>query len=107
MSSSERSEIQNEMLVTLHNIEDRLQEISNILKLANKEQIESQQEKVLSGSPLRKQIYDLCDGSRSVSDIAKNLGKPIQQISNNISILQTVGLIVESRKGKVKYYSQR
>lgn len=107
MSKNDQAAIQTEILIALHNIEDRLQEISNILKLTSKDQIESQQDKVLAGSPLRKQIYDLCDGSKSVSDIAKMLGKPIQQISNNISILQTVGLIGENRKGKVKYYSQR
>ncbi len=106
MSKSDQPDTQTEILIALHNIEDRLQEISNLLKLSNKDKIESQQQKVLAGSPLRKQIYDLCEGDRSVSDIAKQLEKSVQQISNNIAILQNVGLIKEIRKGKEKYYSK-
>jgi DNA-binding transcriptional ArsR family regulator len=95
---------QTEILLTLHNIEDKLQEILDILRIVNKESYESAQERVLSGSPLRKRILNLCDGDRTVSDIAETLGKSIQQISNNISLLRDVGLIREVREGKEKRY---
>jgi DNA-binding transcriptional ArsR family regulator len=95
-----------EMALTLHNIEDKLQQILNILKVVMREKVQAAQERVLSGSPLREQIIELCDGTRSVSEIAKNLNKSIQQISNNIALLQDVGLIEEIRKGKEKRYKR-
>ena len=100
MTDDERTEI----LLTLHNIEDRLKEIADVLKVGHKEEIETAQRQVLAGSPLRKKIYNLCDGNRSVSEIAQILGKTIQQISNNITKLLNAGLIKEVRRGKEKYY---
>lgn len=94
---------QTEMLLALHRIEDRLQEIAEILKVGHKEAIEAVQRRAIAGSPLRKKIYNLCDGKRSVSEIAKILDKSIQQISNNITLLQNAGLIEEVRRGKKKY----
>lgn len=100
MSRREKSEI----LIVLHNIEDKLQELLEIQRMVNKENIEAAQDRVLSGSPLRKQIFELCNGSLSVSEIAKATGKSLQQISNNIAVLQNVGLIREIREGKKKFY---
>jgi DNA-binding transcriptional ArsR family regulator len=95
--------MQTEILVTLHNIEDRLQEILEILRMENRETIKAEQQKVLA-SPLRRKIRDLCNGENSVSAIAEKLNKSIQQISNNITLLQNAGLIKEVRKGKEKRY---
>jgi DNA-binding transcriptional ArsR family regulator len=100
MSNDEKTEI----LLVLHNIEDRLKEITDILKVGNKEVIEAEQRKVLAGSPLRKKIYNLCDGTNPVREIARLLDKSIQQVSNNIAVLQNAGLVKEIRRGKEKYY---
>jgi DNA-binding transcriptional ArsR family regulator len=102
MSSDEKTEI----LLALYRIEDRLQEIAEVLKVGHGEAIEAAQRRVLAGSPLRKKIYTLCDGNRSVSEIATIIGKSIQQVSNNITILQNASLIKEIRKGKEKYYTK-
>lgn len=97
---------QTEILLALHRIEDRLQEIADILRVGHKETIEATQRRVLAGSTLRNKIYKLCDGTRSVSQIAEILGKSIQQISNNIVLLQNSSLIKEVRRGKEKYYER-
>jgi DNA-binding transcriptional ArsR family regulator len=97
---------QTEVLLALNRIEDRLQKVADILKVGHRETIEAAQRKILVGSPLRKKIYDLCDGSRSVGQIAGILGKSIQQVSNNIAHLQNVGLIKEVRRGKEKFYTK-
>jgi len=102
MTDDEKTEI----LLVLHNIEDRLKEIADVLKVGHKEAIEAAQRQVLAGSPLRKKIYDLCDGNRSVSEIARILGKAIQQVSNNITLLQNAGLVKEVRRGKEKCYAK-
>lgn len=92
-----------DILLALHRIEDRLQEIAEILKMAHKETVEAARKKVL-GSSLRKSVYNLCDGNSSVSQIAKILGKSVQQISNIIAILVKAGLVKEVRRGKEKLY---
>jgi DNA-binding transcriptional ArsR family regulator len=104
MKDNTKDDTQTKILLTLHNIEDRLQEIADILRVGHRETIEANQRRVLAGSPLRKKIYDLCDGNRSVGQIAKDLGKSIQQVSNNIVILQNSGLVKEVRRGKEKLY---
>ena len=93
-----------EILLALHRIEDRLQEIAEVLKVGYKDAIKAEQERVLKGSPLRKRIHDLCDGTNSVRGIAGLVKKSIQQVSNNITILEDAGLIREERRGKEKYY---
>jgi len=100
MSKKEDSNI----LIILHNIEDKLQELLEIQRMVNKENIEAAQDRVLSGSALRKQIFELCNGTLSVSEIAKTTGKSLQQTSNIITVLQNVGLVKEVRRGKEKFY---
>lgn len=97
---------QTEILLALHKIEDRLQEIAEILRVGYRETIEATQRRVMAGSRLRQKIYGLCDGTRSVGQIAKALGRSVQQISNNIALLQSAGLIREVRRGKEKCYSR-
>jgi len=100
MSDDEKTEI----LLVLHNIEDRLKEIAEVLKVGHKEAIEATQRQVLAGSSLRKKIYNLCDGKHPVREIARLSEKSIQQVSNNIAVLQNAGLVKEVRRGKEKYY---
>lgn len=100
MSAKESPEI----LLALHRIEDRLQEIADLLKVGYKDVIEAEQRKVLKGSTLRKRIYDLCNGTNSVRGIANLVQKSIAQVSQNIALLQDAGLIREERRGKEKYY---
>lgn len=100
--AKKRDEI--EVLLALHRIEDRLLEITNILKMSQKATVEAIQRSVLEGSKLRQEIFKLCDGKHSVGQISNRLGRSIQQISNNIVRLQNAGLIKGIRKGKEKYY---
>jgi DNA-binding transcriptional ArsR family regulator len=93
-----------EILQALYRVEDKLDDIIGILRLERGEAIEAARVRVLAGSTLRKRIYELCDGSRSVSEVAVALGKPVQQISNNVTILRDSGLVKEVRSGKQKYY---
>ena len=96
-----------DMLLVLHKIEDRLTEIVDILRLSQKESLESAKISVLSGSQVRQRIYNLCDGKHSVNQIADSMKRSIQQISNNIVVLQNAGLIKEVKQGKKKFYKKR
>jgi len=93
-----------EMLMALHRIEDKLQEIADILKLGHKASIETVKMSVLAGSKVKQEVYDLCDGKHSVSQIANSLKKSIQQVSNNLVSLQNAGLIKEEKRGNNKFY---
>jgi len=97
---------QTQILLALHRIEDRLQEIAETLKVGHRESIRALQTRVIVGSTLRKRIYDLCDGNRSVGRIARMVDRSIQQVSNNITLLQNAGLIREVRIGKEKCYTK-
>lgn len=101
-----KTDDQTEILLALHRIEDRLQEIAEILKVGHRESIQALQRRVIAGSTLRKKIYDLCDGNRSVGRIARMVGRSIQQVSNNITLLQNAGLLREVRMGKEKCYTK-
>jgi DNA-binding transcriptional ArsR family regulator len=59
---------------------------------------------LFGSSPVRKMVYELCDGKNTVSDIAKTLGKSMSSISQVIAKLLEAKMIAEERKGKEKYF---
>jgi DNA-binding transcriptional ArsR family regulator len=91
----------------LHKIEsklDMLDEIVTLLRVGQAGAIEQTRNLLLESSPLRKMVYQLCDGKHTVSDIAKTLGKSMSSTSQVISKLLEARMITEERKGKEKYY---
>jgi len=91
----------------LHKIEKRLEkldEITTLLHIGQSNSILEAKTSLLENSPLRKMIYELCDGKHTVSDIAKTLGKSMSSTSQAISGLLEAKLIAEERKGTQKYY---
>jgi len=95
------------MIELLHKIEhklDKLDEIATLLHMGQSASIKKTKNAILEDSPLRKMVYELCDGKHTVSDIARSLGKSMPLISQTISKLLKAKLIVEERKGKQKYY---
>ncbi|QQG40135.1 MAG: helix-turn-helix transcriptional regulator [Candidatus Aenigmatarchaeota archaeon] len=94
-----------EILLALYKIQDRLQELVELSTVVNAEVLEASKQRMLGKSTLRKKIYELCNGKRSVGQIAAETSKSIQQISQNVALLQNAGLIREARGGgKEKYY---
>lgn len=94
--------------ILLSRIDMRLEEISSKLstlislaKLSQKQAIQVMMKRL---SKVEQDVYSLCDGTRTVSDISKTLGKSIQQISMYLNKLEEEGLVVSTKKGKRKYY---
>jgi len=85
---------------------DKLDDLLSIMKMGQKTTIEATKAELLSKSKLRRNIYKLCDGKHSVSEIAESLGKSISLVSQSISQLQEAGLIAEERVGKIRYYER-
>lgn len=91
----------------LHKIESKLNildEIATILHVGQAGAIEQTKNILLESSPLRKMVYELCDGKHTVTEIAKTLGKSMSSTSQVISKLIEARMITEDRKGKEKYY---
>lgn len=88
---------------SLNRIEMKLDEIITLLKMSQASSIETTKEKILA-SPLRKAIYSLCDGKKTVSDISKGLGRSMSMISQTMAKLQEAGLVTEERIGKQRIY---
>ena len=104
---AEAEELLLRILQALNRIEGKLgalDDLVNITKLAQQESMETTKLKLLQKSPLRKAVYGLCDGSNSVSEIAKELNRSLSTISQAVSQLQKGNLVREERKGKKKYY---
>jgi len=82
-----------------------LKQILVLYKLIHAEQIKEAKKKVLASSSTRK-VYDLCDGKKEVTEIAKILGLTQPTITHHLTKLSELGFIAsETRKGK-KYFSK-
>lgn len=104
---SETEELLLRILQALNRIDGKLgalDDLVNITKLSQQESMERTKLNLLQKSPLRKAVYSLCDGSHSVSEIAKELNKSLSTVSQAMSQLQEANLIRETRRGKQKFY---
>src|SRR3989304_1431474 len=84
-------------------IKQLLQEILSVLKLANAEAISKAKETILK-SEKKKKIYELCDGKHTVGDIASELLTTQPNVSQHLSSLLELGLVLYDERGGKKYY---
>jgi len=101
-------------------IYDKLEEIRDILskqltlfKILNSSEIEKAKSKILE-DPTRRRIFDLCDNTKSVSQIAQAVfpDKPLQKsapaTSYHLSILEEYDLVAHrDDRGQRYYYKKR
>jgi DNA-binding transcriptional ArsR family regulator len=100
-------------------IYDKLEEIRSILseqlalfKIINSSEIEKAKSKILD-DPSRRKIYDLCDNTKSVSEIAQTVfpDKPLQKsvpaTSYHLNILEDYGLVAHRDDRGQRYYHKK
>jgi DNA-binding transcriptional ArsR family regulator len=100
-------------------IYDKLEEIRSILseqlalfKIINSSEIEKAKSKILD-DPSRRKIYDLCDNTKSVSEIAqtvfpdKPLQKSVSATSYHLNILEDYGLVAHRDDRGQRYYHKK
>jgi DNA-binding transcriptional ArsR family regulator len=85
---------------------DKLDDLLNVMKMGQKASIEQTKADMLGKSKLRRDVYKLCDGRHSVSEVAEALNKSISLVSQSLAALQEAGLIAEERRGKTRYYDK-
>jgi hypothetical protein len=77
----------------LRKISRNLDDIKAILSLAYQDKISDEKKELLKEGTVKLQVYNLCDGSNAIEDIARSLQKPNGYISSYITILRREGLI--------------
>ena len=102
----ESENLQWRILKVLEEISGKLDRLISLNEFALAGQTASMKEQILARSELRKEVYDLCNGKRTVSDIAKTLSKSMASISQILSKLEEARLVKVRRVGKKKYYEK-
>jgi DNA-binding transcriptional ArsR family regulator len=97
------NDIQNKILERLENVDTNLKLCLNLFKLINEDKIDEKKQKLLSHG-LRKQIYELCDGTLPVKQIAEKIRKDSAHVTYHLNILTSAGLLSYKMKGREKYY---
>lgn len=77
----------------LKEIRTILDEMKSIFILANQNKLEEMKNSLLPKDSIKEKIYELCDGTRTTSDIAQAIGKDNNYVRSYLSILRREGLI--------------
>lgn len=59
----------------LHNLQQALEEIRALFILTNREILEKEKRRLLQKGSVKERIYHFCDGSKTISEMAKAIGK--------------------------------
>jgi DNA-binding transcriptional ArsR family regulator len=106
MTSEHEEELLWRIFKTLDDISGKIDRMITILEFSQKQELESRIREAIGKSEIRKEIYDLSDGTKSVGEIARILGKSVPHISMQISELEKTGIIKPKKIGKEKYYQR-
>jgi len=106
MESVQKEELLWRILKTLDDISGKIDRLSSVLEFSQRRELESHIQKVIGKSEVRREIYDLCDGTRSVKEIARILQKSLPHISIQIAELEKAHLVKAKRVGKEKFYQK-
>jgi len=93
-----------EELKEIRSLRETLQEFLRLYKLVNTKPIKEAKSKILASSETRKKIYELCDGSKGVSEIARELNIKQPTATHHLSELADAGLIASEVRGGKKYF---
>ncbi len=97
------------MLAKLDAISEALNTFLSLYKAVNSKAIEQIKEDLLKAD-VRKKAYDLCDNTKSVTQIAqiidptKDIKKNVALISYHLTILERSGLLWHRDEGGQRYY---
>jgi hypothetical protein len=90
----------------LRRINRTLDEIRSILIHANRGNLDTAKKELLKEGTVKKQVYDLCDGSRTTGDIAASLHKEENYVNSYISVLRREGFVRTRRSSGKAVHEQ-
>lgn len=103
---SEHDELLWRILKTLDDISGKIDRMITIMEFSQKQELQSLLKEAIGKSEIRKEIYNLSDGTRTVGEIAKILAISVPHVSIQIAELEKNGLIKARRTGRQKYYQR-
>ena len=91
--------------VDLTAIEEKLDQITALLKLLVSKEIEEGRRMILS-TPKKQKIYELCDGNNEMREIARKAGVSGEYVRLTIRDLENSGLVIV-RSDETKRYPRK
>lgn len=88
----------------LAEISTKIDILISLYEFSQKHELENYKENVLGRSTIKREIYNLCDGTKTVTDIAQRLEKSMPHISMMLSELEESKLIKANVSGRKKYF---
>lgn len=89
----------------LESLERRLDHVIALLKILASKQIEEKRRIILS-TPKKQQIYELCDGTNEMREIAEKADVSGEYVRLTIRDLEDIGFVIVQSKG-TKHYPKR
>ena len=77
----------------LRKMQHTLDDIKAILMLSNQDKLADAKKKLLKEGSIKQQIYELCDGTKTLQDIGAAIQKSADYVSSYMTILRREGLI--------------
>lgn len=91
---------------TLLDIKSLLEDVKSLLLAVNSEKLDEAKRRLLKSGSAEEQVYDLCDGENTNSDIASKLKKSTDNINAVLSNLRKKRLIRYSDSNEKKVHIQ-
>ena len=90
----------------IYKIQRDLEELKSIIVILNQEELEKKKDKLLPKNSIKMKIYELCDGTNTISNIANIIDNENEYIRSYLSILRREGLIRRIKRNGEIYHEQ-
>lgn len=77
----------------LEKIQSTLEEIRSLIVLVNQDKLRQVKEGLIKKGSVKERIYNMCDDTKTVEEMAQALGKENSYVHSYLSILRREGLI--------------
>ena len=104
MEKKENMRLLWEINKNLEEISSKIDKLVSMYEFTQKHELENFREKILGRSKIRREIYGLCDGTKTVQEIAARTGKTMPHVSRMLTELEKAKLIKAKELGRKKYY---
>ena len=91
---------------TLEKIHGTLEEIRSLIILINQDKLERIKENLVKTGTIKEKIYNMCDETKTVEEMAQSLDKGSGYVHSYLSILRREGLIRNVVKDGKQVYQQ-
>jgi len=91
---------------TLERIQSTLEEIRSLIVLVNQDKLKKVKENLVKAGSIKESIYNMCDETKTIGEMAQSLGKENSYVRSYLSILRREGLIRNVVKEERQVYQQ-